>query len=354
MTTAIKQPTHADLAPKTTEQEARDVAEAAREKEWESPSFVRELFEGDFDLDLIHPFPEPDPADLAKAKPFMERLEKFMREKVDSDKIDREGKIPPEVIEELRQMGAFGIKIAEEYGGLGLSQYSYTKAIGLVTSNDGSMTALLSAAQSIGVPLPLKLFGTDGAEEEVPPAARQGRHLGVRAHRDATSAPTRPAWPRRRCSRADGSHYILNGEKLWCTNGTIAELMVVMARTGRRRSRAFIVEADWPGVEVVAAAPLHGAQGHRERRHPLHEREGAGGEHHLGRGQGPQARAGDAQHRAAHAAGLLRGGRQALRSRSSGTWAAERACSGARRSASTTRWPRSSAAWRPTPSPWRR
>ena len=98
MTTVIKQPTHADLAPKTTEQEARDVAEAAREKEWESPSFVRELFEGDFDLDLIHPFPEPDPADVAQGQPFMERLEKFLREQVDSDKIDREGKIPPEVI----------------------------------------------------------------------------------------------------------------------------------------------------------------------------------------------------------------------------------------------------------------
>ena len=113
MTTAIKQPTHADLAPKTTEQKARDVAEAAREQEWSSRSFVRELFEGDFDLDLIHPFPEPDPADLARARPFMDRLEKFMREKVDSDKIDREGKIPPEVVEELRQMGAFGLKIAK-------------------------------------------------------------------------------------------------------------------------------------------------------------------------------------------------------------------------------------------------
>ena len=249
MTTAIKQPTHADLAPKTTEQEARDVAEAAREQEWSSRSFVRELFEGDFDLDLIHPFPEPDPADLARAKPFMERLEKFMREKVDSDKIDREGKIPPEIIEELRQMGAFGIKIAPEYGGMGLSQYSYTKAISLVTSNDGSMTALLSAAQSIGVPVPLKLFGTDAQKKKYLPRLAKGaisafalteRGVGSDPAGVATTAVLSP----------DGSHYILNGEKLWCTNGTIAELMVVMARTGKKIS-AFIVEADWPGVEVV-------------------------------------------------------------------------------------------------------
>jgi alkylation response protein AidB-like acyl-CoA dehydrogenase len=249
MTTAIKQPTHADLVPKTTEQEARDVAEAAREQEWQSRSFVRELFEGDYDLRLIHPFPEPDPADLARAKPFMERLEKFMRDKVDSDKIDREGKIAPELVEELRQMGAFGIKIAEEYGGQGLSQYSYTKAIGLVTSNDGSMTALLSAAQSIGVPVPLKLFGTDAQKKKYLPRLAKGAISAFAlTERGVGSDPAGVATTA--VLSADGSHYILNGEKLWCTNGTIAELMVVMARTGKKIS-AFIVEADWPGVEVV-------------------------------------------------------------------------------------------------------
>jgi alkylation response protein AidB-like acyl-CoA dehydrogenase len=249
MTTAIKQPTHADLAPKTTEQEARDVAEAAREQEWSSRSFVRELFEGDYDLDLIHPFPEPDPADLARAKPLMERLEKFMREKVDSDKIDREGKIPPEIVEELRQMGAFGIKIGQEYGGMGLSQYSYTKAISLVTSNDGSMTALLSAAQSIGVPVPLKLFGTDAQKKKYLPRLAKGAISAFAL--TETGVGSDPAGVATTAVLSDdGSHYVLNGEKLWCTNGTIAELMVVMARTGKKIS-AFIVEADWPGVEVV-------------------------------------------------------------------------------------------------------
>jgi alkylation response protein AidB-like acyl-CoA dehydrogenase len=249
MTTAIRQPTHSDLVPKTTEQEAREVAEAAREQEWQSRSFVRELFEGNFELGLIHPFPEPDPADLAKAKPFMARLEAFMRDKVDSDKIDREGQIPPELVEELRQMGAFGIKIAEEYGGLGLSQYSYTKAIALVTSNDGSMTALLSAAQSIGVPVPLKLFGTDAQKKKYLPRLAKGTISAFAlTERGVGSDPAGVATTA--VLSADGTHYVLNGEKLWCTNGTIAELMVVMARTGKKIS-AFIVEADWPGVEVV-------------------------------------------------------------------------------------------------------
>jgi Acyl-CoA dehydrogenase, N-terminal domain len=109
-------------APLATEQEAREIAEAAREKEWQAPSFVRQLFEGSFRLDLIHPFPTQDAADLAKAQPFFERLERFLREQVDSDRIDREGKIPPAVLQGLRELGAFGIKIPEEYGGLGLSQ----------------------------------------------------------------------------------------------------------------------------------------------------------------------------------------------------------------------------------------
>ena len=93
---------------------------------------------------------------------------------MDSDKIDREGKIPAEVVEGLREMGAFGIKIPAEYGGLGLSQTSYTKAIGLVTSQDGSLTALLSAAQSIGVPTPLKLFGTEEQKKKYLPRLAKG------------------------------------------------------------------------------------------------------------------------------------------------------------------------------------
>src|SRR5688572_26742249 len=73
-------PVRSTPTPLATEQEAREVAEAAREKDWQAPSFVRELFEGSFRLDLVHPFPQPDPADLARAKPFMEKLERFMQE----------------------------------------------------------------------------------------------------------------------------------------------------------------------------------------------------------------------------------------------------------------------------------
>jgi alkylation response protein AidB-like acyl-CoA dehydrogenase len=250
MTDVLKPPARPPEAGLATEQEAREVAEAAREKEWEAPSFVRELFEGSFRLDLVHPFPQVDPADVERARPFMERLERFLAERVDSDRIDREGKIPADVIQGLRDLGAFGIKIPQEYGGLGLSQTGYTHAIGLVTSVDGNLTALLSAAQSIGVPQPLKLFGTPEQKRRYLPRLAKGA-VSAFALTEANVGSDPAAMSTSAVLSEDGTHYVLNGEKLWCTNGTIAELMVVMARTGPRKITAFIVETDWPGVEVV-------------------------------------------------------------------------------------------------------
>jgi len=232
-----------------TEQEAREVAEAAREREWAS-SFVKALFEGKLLLDLVHPFPEPTPEDVAKAQPFLDKLEAFLRDQVDSDRIDREGKIPPEVLRGLREIGAFGIKIAEEYGGLGLSQLMYTKAIALVTSVDGSLTALLSASQSIGVPVPLKLFGTEAQKKKYLPRIAKGQISAFALTETNVGSDPAGLSTTARLSE-DGKHWILNGEKLWCTNGTVAEVMLVMARTSAKGITAFIVETDWPGVEVV-------------------------------------------------------------------------------------------------------
>jgi alkylation response protein AidB-like acyl-CoA dehydrogenase len=250
----------APQSPLATEKEAREVAEAARETTWEAPSFVRELFEGHFDIGLIHPFPEPSAEEVERARPFMQKLEQFMRTRVDSDKIDREGKVPAEVIQGLRELGAFGIKIASEYGGLGLSQLMYTKAIGLVTSQDGSLTALLSAAQSIGVPGPLKMFGTPEQKKKYLPRLAKGAISAF-----ALTEPNVGSDPAGLSTHAelsaDGTHYILNGEKLWCTNGTVAELLVVMARTSGKKITAFVVETSWPGVEVVQRLHFMGLKG---------------------------------------------------------------------------------------------
>jgi alkylation response protein AidB-like acyl-CoA dehydrogenase len=252
MTTTAAQPKRNVSA-----EEARDVAEAAREEQWAAPSFVRDLFLGKLRMDLIHPYPEQDAAEVARAKPFLEKLEQFLRQKVDSDKIDREGEIPEDVIQGLRELGAFGIKIPREYGGLGLSQLSYMKAIELVSSIDGSITALLSAHQSIGVPGPLKMFGNDAQKKRYLPRLAKGA-ISAFALTEPGVGSDPAAMETLAVPSEDGQAWILNGEKLWCTNGTKAELLVVMARTPskvvngkeKRQITAFIVETNWPGVSV--------------------------------------------------------------------------------------------------------
>ncbi|HEY4219554.1 MAG TPA: acyl-CoA dehydrogenase family protein [Gemmatimonadaceae bacterium] len=243
------------VAGLASEKEARDVAEAARESEWSGESFVREMFLGRFRLDLIHPHPAEDPAEPARAKPFMDKLEAFLR-RVDSDMIDRTGDIPEAYVQELRDMGAFGIKIPKEYGGLGLSYSSYVKAMAMVTTKDGSLTAMLSAHQSIGLPQPLALFGSDEQKKKFFPRLAKGAISAFALTEvDAGSDPANMHTH----AEPNGNDFILNGEKLWCTNGTRADLFLVMARTpdvvvngkSRKQITAFIVEASWPGVEVV-------------------------------------------------------------------------------------------------------
>ena len=231
------------------EQEARQVAEEARETEWQAPSFLKEIFLGNLRLDLIHPFPEPPP-ERPEFRAFLDRMERFLLDEVDGDAIDREGKIPPRVVEGLAKMGAFGMKIPKEYGGLGFTQSEYAEAIKLVSTWDGNLIALLSAHQSIGVPQPLKLFGTEEQKKKyLPRLARGAVSAFALTEADVGSDPANLSTSAVRTPEGD---YIINGEKLWCTNGTIAELFVVMARhPDTKKISAFIVEKDWPGVEVV-------------------------------------------------------------------------------------------------------
>lgn len=248
------------------EREARAVAEAAREKEWAKPSFVRELFLGRMRLDLVYPAPEPDRAAERRADEFLAAVEAFLRENVDPVEIERADKVPDQVIEGLKRLGAFGMKIPQEYGGLGLSQRGYNRAIATIGAYSTPLGVLLSAHQSIGVPQPLKMFGTEEQKKKYLPRLAKGAISAF-----ALTEPDVGSDPARMSATAtpteDGGAYILSGEKLWCTNGPIADVMVVMARTpakdGKARGgiTAFIVESDWPGVEVVHRCGFMGLRG---------------------------------------------------------------------------------------------
>ncbi|HEX7051251.1 MAG TPA: acyl-CoA dehydrogenase family protein [Longimicrobiales bacterium] len=247
------------------EREARAVAEAAREKEWVKPSFMRELFLGRLRLDLIESVAPPDPDAEARTAAFLSRLEPFLYDKVDPSEIERTGRIPPHVIDGLRELGAFGMKIPLEYGGLGLSQRGYNHAIARISTRCAALGVWLSAHQSIGVPQPLKMFGTDEQKRKYLPRLAQGAISAF-----ALTEPDVGSDPARMSATAEPTEdgdFVLNGEKLWCTNGPVADVMVVMARTpardgnARRGITAFIVESDWPGVEVVHRCEFMGLRG---------------------------------------------------------------------------------------------
>ena len=247
--------------------ESREVAEGAREKSWEKRSFMRELFGGRIALDLIHPHPVQDPGEAARAAPFLKRLERFVSEHVDGDAVDRDAWVPQSVLDGLAELGAFGIKIPEEYGGLGLSQVSYNRALALVAARCASTSAFLSAHQSIGVPTPVVLFGTEDQKRKYLPRAASGA-LSAFALTEQMVGSDPANMSTFAEPSEDGAHYILNGEKLWTTNGPRAELLVVMARTparpgvkGKRPISAFIVETDWPGVEVSHVCSFMGLKG---------------------------------------------------------------------------------------------
>jgi alkylation response protein AidB-like acyl-CoA dehydrogenase len=254
-----------DTAPHThvSEQEARAVAEHARQSEWHKPSFAKELYLGRFRLDLIHPHPRAADDDARRGEAFLDRLRHFCETECDGRVVEREARIPDEVVKGLADLGAFGMKIPEEYGGLGLSQLYYNRALALIGTVHPSIGALVSAHQSIGVPQPVKMFGSEEQKRHyLPRCARGAISAFLLTEPDVGSDPARlrmTATP-----TDDGSAYVLEGSKLWTTNGVVAELLVVMARVpgGRKGGiTAFVVEADSPGITVEHRNAFMGLRG---------------------------------------------------------------------------------------------
>lgn len=247
-----------------TEEQARAVAEESREADWDKPSFAKELFLGRLTLNLVHPFPRPTPDEDARTEEFLTKLRNLCRT-MDGSVIERDAKIPDDYVAGLTDLGCFGMKIKPEYGGLGLSQVAYNRALTLVASVHPSIGALLSAHQSIGVPEPLALAGTDEQKREYLPRCAKGAISAfLLTEPDVGSDPARLASTATPID--DGEAYELDGVKLWTTNGVVAELLVVMARVPRSDGHrggisAFVVEADSPGITVERRNSFMGLRG---------------------------------------------------------------------------------------------
>jgi alkylation response protein AidB-like acyl-CoA dehydrogenase len=262
------------VASNVSEKQARDVVEAAREAEWKLPSFGKELFLGDFRLDLIHPQPRLDPDAIEKGERFLARLRVFLETKVDPLEIERDAKIPDRVIDGLKQIGALGMKVPEEYGGLGLSQVYYNRALALAGVWHSALSALLSAHQSIGVAEPMRMFGTEEQKRKwLPLVAKDHISAFLLTEPDVGSDPARmgsTATPVVAegdlvATPVDGG-YLLSGRKLWATNGTIADIAVVMAKVPKSEGHrggisAFVLRYDSEGITVEHRNTFMGLRG---------------------------------------------------------------------------------------------
>ena len=236
---------------------ALELAESSRDPLDERGSFASNLFIGRYDFDRIFPWPSQSAEDRAAGEEFLAQLKAYLHENVDADEIDRTGEIPQKNIDDLFAMGAFAIKVPKQYGGLGLSQVNYGRAAMLLGSWDANLTALVSAHQSIGVPQPLLIFGTEEQKAKyLPRVSRKEISAFALTEMNAGSDPANMSL---RADKSEDGSWVLNGEKLWCTNLIKAGVLVVMAKTppkmvnGKERKQisAFIVDVDTPGLEIT-------------------------------------------------------------------------------------------------------
>src|SRR3954451_12373689 len=263
------------MATNPSYEQSKQVAEAGRESEWKLPSFGKQLFLGHLDIDLIHPQPPLDPADVERGEALLADLRTYLVEHVDPLQIEHDAHIPAEVLEGLKHIGAFGMKIPIEYGGLGLTQVYYNRALAIAGTWHSALATVLSAHQSIGLPQPLRMFGTDEQKREwLPKLATTHISAFLLTEPKAGSDPARVetvAIP-----TEDGEGYRITGQKLWATNGTIADVVVVMAVVPPAEGHpggitAFIVPYDSDGITVLTRNQFMGLRGIENSLTDFHE-----------------------------------------------------------------------------------
>ena len=305
------------------EKASRDVVEAAREAEWKLPSFGKQLFMGDFRLDLIHPQSRLGPEAIEKGERFIEELRALLTEEADPLEIEREAKIPDRVLDGLKRIGALGMKVPEEYGGLGLSQVYYSKALAIAGVWHSALCTLLSAHQSIGVAQPLLMFGTEEQRRKwLPLVAKDHISAFLLTEPGVGSDPARmasiatPVQPEHAAAPVDDDlvatpvegGYTINGRKLWATNGTIADIVVVMAKVPKSEGHrggitAFVLPYTTKGITVEHRNSFMGLRGIENSVTRPRERVRPRGEPHRSRRRRAQDRAQHPEHGAAVADG---------------------------------------------------
>lgn len=230
----------------------------AEEMLFEGPEklgFAKSLFFGEARADHVFPYPTLPPAEQQIMDEAVGKLRQFCATSIDADAIDRKADIPRSVIDGLNEIGVLGMTGPKSHGGLGFNQQQYCKALEVLGGHCSSTAVFVNAHGSIGVRA-LMLFGTKEQQDRWLPGLCKGGKLGAfalteeKAGSDAGNVQT-TATP-----TEDGKAYILNGTKRYITNGAIADVLTVMARTpvpGSTETKvtAFLVTPDMPGFKVV-------------------------------------------------------------------------------------------------------
>jgi acyl-CoA dehydrogenase family protein 9 len=222
-------------------------------------SFMKSLFHGVVAEELIYPFPEMSRDERDNTTMILESVRKFIETSVDPVKIDREQTIPKEVLDGMKELGLFGMIIPQEHGGIGLSASSYARVVQEVASYDASLAVTLGAHQSIGLK-GILLFGTDEQKAQYLPKLASGEKIAAFALTEPSAGSDAAAIQTRAEALPDGSGYVLNGSKIWITNGGFADVFTVFARTSapdagqKPKITAFIVER---GMGVKNGPPEH-------------------------------------------------------------------------------------------------
>jgi alkylation response protein AidB-like acyl-CoA dehydrogenase len=219
--------------------------------------FAKGLFFGHFNAPLVFPYPEIRAEERDTVDKAVAEVRRFMEEKVDPAAIDRNADIPPDEINGLAELGVLGMTAPAEYGGRGFSQLGYCKIMEVIGGRDASTAVFVNAHHSIGIRA-LLLFGTEEQRRRWLPPLVSGRDLAAFALTEPEAGSDAANVQTRATPSADGRTYSLSGEKRYITNGAIAKVLTVMARTpvpgsNETKVTAFLVTPDMPGFEVVEA-----------------------------------------------------------------------------------------------------
>ncbi|MEZ4298207.1 MAG: acyl-CoA dehydrogenase family protein [Polyangiaceae bacterium] len=215
-------------------------------------SFMKAMFHGVIAEDMIFPFPEAPEGERENVGMMLDTVRRFFAQNVDSARIDREHEIPAAVLDGLKQMGLFGLQIPQDLGGVGLSTHSYLRVMQEVAGRDTSIAVTLGAHQSIGLKA-LLLFGSQELKERYLPQLATGEKVAAFALTEPGAGSDAAGIKTHAEPSEDGSSFVLNGSKIWITNGGFADVFTVFARTSpaeegkKPKITAFLVERG-PGV----------------------------------------------------------------------------------------------------------